>query len=247
MGLGKCTGWPFHDIDPRSRLWRRLAKICLSERESENHSSDHYKTWQLCCHSHGYYLIRFWQFSFLNFGCVFFQCQTLFWPYLRNGWSDWCETKRKCIGWILDTICDLDLWPHWWPWPWMFQGQISKELYRRNCWSDWCEMKRKWVIWYWADCMTLPFDHNHNLDLGVSRSESEIALSQKWGGRWTMNEKDGSHPVILTSSMILTCVTMVGSADVPDSDRGDFRCRCAVDISGLTMSPWYSGMISGEI
>ena len=76
---------------------------------------------------------------------VFFQGQTPFWPYLRNDWSDWCETKRKCIGLILGIICDLDLWPHSWPWPWMFQGQISKYLYLRNCWSDWCEMKRKWV------------------------------------------------------------------------------------------------------
>ena len=32
MGLGKCTGWPFPDLDPRSRLWRWLAKICLSVR-----------------------------------------------------------------------------------------------------------------------------------------------------------------------------------------------------------------------
>ena len=43
---------------------------------------------------------------------VFFQGQTLFWAYLRNGWCDWCETKRKCIGWILGILCDLDLWPH---------------------------------------------------------------------------------------------------------------------------------------
>ena len=91
--------------------------------------------WQHCCPSHGDYLIRFWRNSVKNcYFCkfslkildVFFQGQTLFWPYLRNGWSDWCETKRKCIGWILGTICDLDLWPPSWPWPWMFQGQISK-------------------------------------------------------------------------------------------------------------------------
>ena len=43
--------------------------------------------------------------------------------------------------------------------------------------------------------MTLPFDHTHDLDLGVSRSESEIALSHReWGGGLTMNEKDVSHP-----------------------------------------------------
>ena len=78
--------------------------------------------------------------------------------------------------------------------------------------------------------MTLPFDHTHNLDLGVSRSESEIALSQEWDSLLTMNEKDASHPFM---TMILTCVTLVGWADVPDSDRGDFRCRRAIDISSL--------------
>ena len=78
--------------------------------------------------------------------------------------------------------------------------------------------------------MTLPFDHTHDLDLGVSRSESEIALCQEWGSLLTMNEKDASHPFM---TMILTCVTMVGWADVPDSDRGDFRHRHAVDISSL--------------
>ena len=84
--------------------------------------------------------------------------------------------------------------------------------------------KRSELIWYWADCMTLPFDHTHDLDPGVeiSRSESEIALSQEWDGRLTWNEKDVSHPFM---TMILTSVTMVGWADVPDSDWGDFRRR----------------------
>ena len=86
------------------------------------------------------------------------------------------------------------------------------------------------LMWYWANCMTLPFDHTHDLDLGVSRSESEIALCQEWGSLLTMNEKDASHPFM---TMILTCVTMVGWADVPDSDRGDVRHRRAVDISSL--------------
>ena len=34
-------------------------------------------------------------------------------------------------------------------------------------------------------------------------------------------------------TMILISVTMVGWADVPDSDQGDFRLRRAVDISSL--------------
>ena len=78
--------------------------------------------------------------------------------------------------------------------------------------------------------MTLNFDHTLDLDLGVSRSESEIALSQEWNGRLTWNEKDVSHPFM---TMILISVTMVGWADVPDNDRGDFRHRRAFDISSL--------------
>ena len=43
---------------------------------------------------------------------LFFQGQILLWPYLWKGWHDWCETKRKSIGWILGMICDIELWPH---------------------------------------------------------------------------------------------------------------------------------------
>ena len=81
-----------------------------------------------------------------KFQMCFFQGQTLYWTYLRTGWSDWCETKRRCIGWILGELCDLDLWPHPWPWPLIFQSQISKQLYVRNSLlSDWCETKRKQI------------------------------------------------------------------------------------------------------
>ena len=80
--------------------------------------------------------------------------------------------------------------------------------------------------------MTLPFDYTHDLDLGVeiSRSESEIALSQEWDGRLTWDEKGVSYPFM---TMILTSVIMLGWADVPDSDWGDFTCRRAVDISSF--------------
>ena len=65
--------------------------------------------------------------------------------------------------------------------------------------------------------MTLPFDHTHDLDPGVeiSRSKSEMALSQEWDGRLTWNEKDESHPFM---TMILTSVSLVGWVDVPGSD-----------------------------
>ena len=38
-------------------------------------------------------------------------------------------------------------------------------------------------------------------------------------------------------------VTMVGWVDVPDSDKGDFKRRCAVDIPSFTQD-WTSNQIS---
>ena len=86
------------------------------------------------------------------------------------------------------------------------------------------DVKRKGsaLVGYWVQYVTLILDHTHDLDLGVSRSESEIALSQEWGGLLTWNEKDLSHQFM---TMILTSVTMVWWADVQDSDRSDFRRR----------------------
>ena len=54
------------------------------------------------------------------------------------------------------------------------------------------------------------------------------AISQEWDGWLTWNEKDVSHQFM---TMILTSVTMVGWADVLDSERGDFRHQRSVDIS----------------
>ena len=124
-----------------------------------------------------------------------------------------------------DLTHDLDL------------GCFKVKFWNSSISGNVCLIELKWkgseLIWYWADCMTLAFDHIHDLDLGFSRSASEIALSQEWGSRLIMNEKDVSHPFM---TMILTCVTMVRWADVPDSDRGDFRRWRAVDISSCFWS-----------
>ena len=92
---------------------------------------------------------------------------------LRNVCSDWCETKRKCIGWILtltfDLTDDLDV-------------GCYKVKFRNSSISGIVGLiDMKWkgseLMWYWADCMTLPFDHTHDLDLGV-----EISRSRVWNG-----------------------------------------------------------------
>ena len=177
------------------------------------------------CPSHGYYLIRFWRSSVGNFYFgkfsiknldVFFQDQTILaisqeW-LVRLKWNE-KEVYRLDTGYnvnlTFDLTHDLDL-------------GCFKVKFRNSSISEIVGLiDVKWkgseLIWYWAHCMTWPFDHTHNLDPGVeiSRSKSEIALSQEWDGRSTWNEKDVSHPFM---TMILTSVTMVGWADVPDND-----------------------------
>ena len=98
-------------------------------------------------------VIFFCQIFFKNFGWVF-QGQTVYWTYLRNGWSNWCETKRRCISWILD---DLDLWPHPWPWPRSLKVKVWNSLIWGKGWL--IDMERK-------GCEL--FIHDHDRDLWVT-------------------------------------------------------------------------------
>ena len=103
------------------------------------------------------------------------------------------------------------------------------------CWSDWFEMKTKWVNmilgrlydlalsphpWPWPWIWNLKVRVWNSFIWGMGRPIIYIIV--------TWNEKDVSQ---LFMTMILTCVTMVAWADVPDSDWGDLRRRRAVDIS----------------
>ena len=58
------------------------------------------------------------------------------------------------------------------------------------------KQKGRELIRYWAGCITLPLDHIHDLDLEVSRSKLEIALSQEWEGWLTWNDRDMSRPLM---------------------------------------------------
>ena len=108
---------------------------------------------------------------------VFFQGQTLYWTYLRNGWSDWCETKRRRTRWILGELCDLDLWPHSWPWPCSLKVKVWNSL----IWGIWVEalidMERK-------GCESII--HDHDCDLWVTMVGWVDVLYSDWGDfrRW---------------------------------------------------------------
>ena len=111
--------------------------------------------------------------------------------------------KRKCISWILayyvtltfNLTHDLDV------------GFFKVKFPNSSISGIVGLIDGKWkgseLIRYWAGCVTLPFYHTYDLDLQVSRSECELALSQEWDGRLTWNERDVSHPFM---TMILNFV-----------------------------------------
>ena len=191
---------------------------------------------------------RFGDFSFKSLDMLF-QVQTLFGPYLGNGWSDWCETKMKGIGWIMGILCDLDLWLHSWPWPWIFQGHILKLLYLMNCWFHWCEMKRKRINrilgrLYYLALWPHPWPWPWNFKVRVSNSLISgmgWLIEMEWKG---FESSIHDHDIDL-------CVTMVRWVDVPDSDRCNVRCRRSVDMSSLlgflSVSSWQSLAIQNSL
>ena len=105
------------------------------------------------------------------------------------------KQKRKCSGWTLGLICDLDLWPHSWPWPFL-NSCISGIVGLIDV-----KWKGSKLIGYWADYMTLPSHHTHDLDLGVSGSESYLRnVKADWHGTkmmWVIHSWPWYWPVWL--------------------------------------------------
>ena len=185
--------------------------------------------------------------TWLHFGVILLETVILA-NFLINIWMCFFKVKH-CFGHISGMVCPIDLKRKgsalvgYWVWYVTLTFDLIHDLdlgyfkvkFRNSYISGIVGLiDVKWkgnkVIGYWDDCMNLPFDHTNDLHLGISRSESEIALSQEWVDRLTWNIKDVSHPFM---TMILTSVTMVGWADVPDNDRDHFKRRRAVDISSL--------------
>ena len=232
-----------------------------------------------------------------------FQGQIWNWLYLCEKWSDCHETKSKHIDWTLGLKCDHQIWPWPWPWPWIFKvkyriGYISAR-------NGAIAKKRKAYISVdlKTSNVTIRFDLGHDLDLGFSRSNMELAISlwkmvrlprnekqthdwtlglkcdhqiwpwpwpwpwifkvkyeicyistksgpiaTKWKANistWTLGLKydngfDLGHDLDIWIFKVICdldhLVTKVKCKDLPDSDRGDFRCRRAVDSSSLFLS-----------
>ena len=166
MGLGKCTGWPFHDLDPRSRLWHRLAKICLCQKVRTIHR---------ITTKHGSFVALVIVITWLDFGEILLKTVILvnflkkFWMcffkvkyYLGHisGMVSSIDVKRKAsalVGyWVqymtltFDLTHDLDL------------GCFKVKFQNSSISGTVGLIDAKWkgseLIWYWANCMTMPFE-----------------------------------------------------------------------------------------
>ena len=125
------------------------------------------------------------------------------WLYLCQKWSDCHETKSEHIDWTLGLKCDHQIW-HWqWPWPWIFKGKY--EIWYISTKSGPIATRRKANISFWTLGLKFDngFDLGHDLDIWIFKVICDL-----------------DH-----------LVTKVRCKDLPDSDRGDFSCRRAVDSS----------------
>ena len=134
-----------------------------------------------------------------------FQGQMRNWLYICQKWSDCHETKSKHISWTLDIKYDQQIWPWPWPWPWIFK--VKYEICYISTKSGLIVTKQKANISIWTLGLKCDngFDLGHDIDIWIFKVLCDL-----------------DH-----------LVTKVRCKDLPDSDRGDFRCRRAVDSSSF--------------
>ena len=100
--------------------------------------------------------------------------------------ADWHETKRMWVDRLWTHVVtfnvhlthDLELG---FPRTLDFQGQILKKSYLRKGMSDWHGMKGVWVDRMLNPCCDFQRTPHHDLDLGFSRSNFEIAVYLRIG------------------------------------------------------------------
>ena len=130
--------------------------------------------------------LELWPWIF-NVKC---QGQILKNPYPWNGVANWHGLKgmwvdgKSCMQ--SDPLCEFQLWPHLWPWPWIFKVKFLKSCISEMGRSVHMEWKGRESIGCWTHHATLSYD----LDLGLPRSNCERAISQELNGRLTWNKRD---------------------------------------------------------
>ena len=186
-----------------------------------------------------------------------FQGQTWNLLYLNPKWSDCHEMQSKHIDWTQGLKCDHWVWPWPWPWPWIFK--VKHGICYISAKNVLIATKRKAKIlmdsrpqmWPWVRPWPWPWPWIFKVKYGIcyiSAKNGQIAMKRKanihwtqglkcdhwvwpwpWPWPWISKVKYGICYISSKSGPKVRC------KDLPDPDRGDFRCRRAVDASSLYM------------
>ena len=132
-----------------------------------------------------------------------FQGQISNWLYLSQKWSDCHKTNSKHIDWTLGCKWDRRVWPWPWPRPWIFKFKYGIGYISAKSGPIATRRKANISIWTLGLQFDNGFDLGHDLDIWIFKVICDL-----------------DHLLIKVMCM-----------DLPDSDRGDFSCRHAVDSS----------------
>ena len=138
-------------------------------------------------------------------------------------------------------------WPWPWPWPWIFKVKCGISYISAKNGPITTKRKANISIDLQASNVTNGFDLDHNLDLLILKVNRDLDLLphtwpwpwifmvkfwssciSEWEGRLTLRKGGGRSSLNHGRDHL---VTKVRCMDLPDSDRGDFSCRRAVDLS----------------
>ena len=82
--------------------------------------------------------------------------------FVSQEWKvDWHEMKVMWVDRMLHSLCDFQLWPQPWLWPWIFMVKFWKSRIS-GIWMRWpidMEWKGCEPMKYWAHVVTFNFDH----------------------------------------------------------------------------------------
>ena len=125
-----------------------------------------------------------------------------------------------------------------------FHCQIWSALYISQKWSNCHETKSKHIDWtlilkyyHYTWPLAMPLTMNFQAQIWNLLSQPKIVLllqNKKYAYRINCRPQ-------WSSSLTLAMTLKVRCKDLPDSDRGDFRCRRAADPSSFVKPPmWHS-------
>ena len=170
----------------------------------------------------------------LKISDVIFQGQTFYWTYLRNGWSDWCETQGgTSVGYSVTYVT----------WPLTLPMTLTLDFSRSNfkiavsheLLSDWCEtgglidMERN-------GCELITHDHDH--DIWVTM----VGLGT--GLRWLMDMCICLHVLILHACICMYACVLMGDV-YTQTNTADWHGTKWMWVDHSWPWPWHLGNHGG--